>query len=148
MSSWTPPTVADFKAQFVRDFPYAPANSQNDLKYILDSDVQSAINTAQVNFNTGLFGSNTTIIFMYLAAHTLVMAIRNSSMGLNSQAKFPLDSAGVGSVSISNNINEQFASDPLFSGLLKTGYGQMYLDIVYPYTVGNVELSCGRTTFA
>jgi hypothetical protein len=148
MSSWVAPTVAEFKANFVRDFPYAPVNDANNLKYIIDADIQSAINAAQVNFNNCLFGTNTTPIFMYLAAHTLVMAIRNSSMGLNSQAKFPLEASSVGAVSITNNINERFASDPIFAGLLKTGYGQMYLDLVYPYTVGNVDMSCGRTTFA
>ncbi len=147
-SSWKPPTVAEFKAQFVRDFPYAPTSAPNDINYILDSDIQSAINEAQVNFNIYLFGANTTIIFMYLAAHTMVMNIRNSSMGLNSQAKFPLESSSVGSVSITNNINDQFASDPSFSGFLKTGYGQKYLDMVYPYTIGNVQTDLGRTTFA
>ncbi len=148
MSAWTPPTVAQFKAQFVRDFPYAPAAAPNDMAYVMDADVQSAINAAQVNFNTTLFGDNTTTIFMYLAAHTLVMALRNSSQGLNSQAKFALNSSSVGSVSITNNINEQFANDPMFSGYLKTGYGQTYLDMVYPYTIGNVGTSCGRTTYA
>ncbi len=148
MSAWTPPTVAEFKAQFVRDFPYAPASAPDDLKFVTNADVQSAINTAQVNFNTCLFGANTTIIFMYLAAHVLVLALRNSSQGLNSQAKFALESSSVGSVSITNNINEQFANDPIFSGYLKTGYGQVYLDMVYPYTIGNVDISCGRTTYA
>ena len=146
--SWAAPTPAQFKAQFVRDFPYAPASAPNDLAYITDTDIQSAINEAQANFNSGLFGDSTTIIFMYLAAHTLVMNIRNSSMGLNSQAKFMLSSSSVGNVSITNNINEQFANDPLFSGLLKTGYGQKYLDMVYPYTVGNVGTSHGHTTYA
>lgn len=146
--SWTAPTTTEFKAQFVRDFPYAPSSAPTDLKYVTDADIQSAINEAQVSFNCGLFGANTTIIFMYLAAHTLVMNIRNSSMGLNSQAKFILESSSVGSVSITNNINERFASDPIFAGLLKTGYGQKYLDMVYPYTIGNVGESCGQTTYA
>lgn len=148
MGSWNPPTTTEFKAQFVRDFPYAPSSDANNLSYIIDADIQSAINEAQVSFNPCMYGDNTTIIFMYLAAHTLVMNIRNSSMGLNSQAKFLLNSATVGSVSISNNISERFSSDPIFSGLLKTGYGQKYLDMVYPYTVGNVNISCGRTTSA
>jgi len=148
MGSWNPPSVTDFKNQFVRDFPYAPSTAPNDLNYITDADIQSAINEAQVVFNECLYGTSTTIIFLYLAAHFLVMTIRNSSMGLNSQAKFLLNSSSVGSVSITNNINEMFANNPHFSGLLKTGYGQKYLDLVYPYTVGNVGISCGRTTSA
>ncbi len=146
--SWTAPTATEFKAQFVRDFPYAPAADPTNLEYITDSDITAAINQAQINFNSGLFGDNATIIFMFLAAHTLIMNIRNSSMGLSSQAKFALNSSSVGGVSISNNINEQFANDPLFSGYLQTGHGKVYLDMVYPYTIGNVGISCGRTTDA
>ncbi len=148
MSSWTPPTVAEFKAQFVRDFPYAPASAPNDLGYVTDTDIQSAINEAQVNFNPVLFGANTTIIFMYLAAHTMVTSIRNSTLGLSSQSKFLLQSANVGSVSLTNNVSEIYAQNPMFSALLTTGYGQKYLDMVYPYTIGNVHTDLGRTTFA
>lgn len=146
--SWIAPTAAQFKANFVRDFSYAPTNDANNLDYITDADINAAVSQAQVNFNTGLFGDSTTAIFMFLAAHTLVMNIRNSSMGLNSQAKFPLNSSSVGGVSISNNINEQYANDPLFSSYLQTGYGKIYLDMVYPFTIGNVGISCGRTTAA
>lgn len=146
--SWTPPTVAEFKANFYRDFPYAPDSDPNNLNFVTNTDIQNAINQGQANFNCTLFGTQTTPIFMYLAAHTLVLAIRNAQMGLNSQAKFPLNSSSVGSVSISNNINEVFANDPMFAGYLKTGYGQIYLDMVYPFTIGRVEIDCGRTTFA
>jgi hypothetical protein len=144
--SWTAPTVAQFKAQFYRDFPYAPATDLQNLDYVIDQDITNAITEALQNFNCALFGDNTTIIFLYLAAHTLVSNIRNSSMGLSSQAKFPLESSSVGGVSIANNINERFASDPIFAGYLTTGYGKKYLDLVYPYTIGNVGISCGITT--
>ncbi len=146
--SWTPPTVAEFKANFFRDFSYAPSTDPNNLNYITDTDIQNAINQGQGNFSCTLFGTQTTPIFMNLAAHTLVLNIRNSSMGLNSQARFPLNSSSVGSVSISNNINEVFANDPMFAQYLKTGYGQLYLEAIYPYTIGNVDINCGRTTFA
>ncbi len=146
--SWTLPTVAEFKAQFYRDFPYAPATDPNNLNFVIDQDITAAITEAQYNFNPNLFGDSTTYIFMFLAAHVLVMNIRNASMGLSSLAKFPLESSSVGGVSVSNNINERFASDPLFSGYLSTGYGKKYLDLVYPYTVGNVGVNCGVTTAA
>lgn len=146
--SWTPPTVAEFKAKFFRDFPYAPIKDPTNLNYVTDADVQNAITEGQVDYNSGMFGDNATFFFLYLAAHYLVINIRNSSMGLSSQAKFALDSTSVGGVSISNNINERFASDPLFAGLLLTSYGQKYLDLVYPYTIGNVQGTCGTTTFA
>ena len=146
--SWTAPTVAQFKAQFYRDFPYAPATDTGNLDYVIDTDIQNAINEAQQNFNTCLFGDQTTTIFLYLAAHTMVMNIRNSSAGLGSLAKFAQDSSSVGGVSISNNINSIFADQPMFSDYLTTGYGKKYLDLVYPFTVGNVQMNCGTTTAA
>lgn len=142
------PTVALFKTQFFRDFPYAPAEDPTNLDYVTDTDITNAINEALLNFNDSLFGDLSLTVFMYLAAHILVMNIRNSSMGLSSLAKFALDSTSVGGVSISNNINDQFKNDPLFSSFLTTGYGKKYLDLVYPFTVGNVGTSCGRTTAA
>ncbi len=148
MGSWTAPTVEEFKAQFFRDFPYAPDTDPDNTDYVTDQDITNAINEAIINFSCSLFGASTTYIFLYLAAHVMVSNIRNSSMGLNSQAKFPLESSSVGGVSIANNINERFASDPIFSNYLTTGYGKKYLELVYPYTVGNVGISCGRTTAA
>jgi len=69
-------------------------------------------------------------------------------MGLNSQPKWILDASSVGGVSISNNVNERFAADPNFSKYLTTGKGQIYLDLVYPYTVGNVQINQGQSTSA
>lgn len=147
--SWTLPTVAEFKTQFYRDFPYAPSTDPNNLDYVIDQDITNAINEAsQSGFNYALFEDQAVFIFLYLAAHILVTNIRNSSMGLSSLAKFALDSSSVGGVSISNNINDRFAGDPTFSGYLTTGYGKKYLDLVYPYTVGNVQTNYGITTEA
>ena len=151
---WVVPTVAQFQAQFFRDFPYAPAQLATDTsdatlsKYVINQDIQNAIDLANVDFNSGLFGDMSQTIFMYLAAHYLIVNIRDSSMGLNSQPKWILDASSVGGVSISNNINERFASDPNFSKYLTTGKGQIYLDLVYPFTVGNVQLNCGQSTSA
>lgn len=146
--AFTPPTIAQFKAQFVRDFPYAPPTDAGNLSYVTDVDIQSALNEAGYNFNDGLFSDMSTIIYLYLSAHMLVVNIQNASKGLASQARFPLLSTGVGSVNLSNNIPELFQNSPMFNGFLKTGYGQKYLDLVYPFTIGNVGISCGTTTFA
>lgn len=145
VTPWTPPTVAQFKAQFFRDFPYAPAGNAS-LEYVQDQDITNAINLANVDFNSDLFGINNMIIFMYLAAHYMVLAIQNSSMGLNSQAKFPLESSSVGGVSITNRITDKLVDDPNYSKYLTTGYGQIYLEMVYPYTVGNIGIIPGTTT--
>lgn len=132
-TSFVVPTVAQFQAQFFRDFSYAPLGDPS-LKYVQNQDIQNAINIAAGDFNPQ-YGSNTTVIFLWLAAHYMVLSLRNSSMGLNSQAKFPLASSSVGSVSTVNNISEVLSKDPNYAKYLKTGYGQIYLDMVYPYTI-------------
>ena len=131
---WVTPTVSDFKTQFFRDFPYAPVGD-TCLDYVQDQDIQNAINMAAGDFNPQ-YGSNTTLIFLFLAAHYLVLNLRNSSMGLSSQAKFMLESSSVDSVSTVNSIPERFKDDPNFNKYLTTGYGQIYLDCVYPYSIG------------
>lgn len=143
--SWTPPTIAAFKAQFVRDFPYAPPQDLTNLDYVIDADIQSAINEGQLSINDdSMYGANTTQIFLYLAAHLLTENIRNSMQGLTSQAKFALESSSVGGVAISNAIPESFKSNPIFAGYLTTGYGKKFLNLVYPYTIGGaVGVDCG-----
>ena len=135
---WVPPTVAQFQAQFFRDFPYAPVVAgQTDpcLDYVQPQDIQNAINMAAGDFNPR-YGANTTLIFLFLAAHYMVLTLRNSAMGLNSQAKFPLESSTVSGVSTVNNITQKFKDDANLNKYLTTGYGQIYLDMVYPYTIG------------
>lgn len=149
--AFTIPTVADFKAQFVRDFPYAPLLDPTNPSYVTDADIQSALNEANIHFNAGAFDdASAALIYLYLAAHMMVVNIQVlASKGLASGAKFPLLSTGVGSVNISNNIPQLFQESPMFSGYLKTGYGQKYLDLVYPFTIGGgVGVVCGGTTFA
>ena len=132
---FTLPTVAQFQAYFFRDFPYATVGDAS-LKYVQPQDITNAIAEANVDFNAGLFGSDAMTLFMYLAAHCMVENIRNSSMGLGSLAKFPLESSSVGGVSISNSICDRFKNDANFAKYLTTGYGKKYLTLAYPYTVG------------
>ncbi len=148
-SPWTPPTVAQFKDQFFRDFPYAPASAADDLCFVTDKDIQNAINFANIDFNDSLFGVNATLIFLYLAAHTLVENLRTSSAGLGSIAKFALQSSAVGGVSQTNSIPSILANDPNYSKYLTTNYGKEYLNLVYPYTVGaGIGIVRGTTTSA
>lgn len=132
--NWVEPSISDFKAQFFRDFPYAPAGD-TALCYVQDQDIQNAMNMAVADFNPQ-YGSNTTLVFLYLTAHYLVLNLQNSAMGLNSQGKFVLESSAVDGVSTVNNIVQRFKDDPNFNKYIRTGYGQLYLDMVYPYTIG------------
>jgi hypothetical protein len=145
---WTAPTVSEFKAFFIRDFPYAPEAEPDNLSYVVNNDISRAITEGQIPFNSDLFGDNATSIFMYLAAHFLAVNLQNAQKGIQGQARFPALSKSVGSVSVSNALPEKFVNNPLFSGYLKTSYGQKYLELAYPYTIGRAKLIRGATTFA
>lgn len=146
---WTAPTVVQFKTQFNRDFNYAPSNDANNLDYITNTDIQNAINEALVNF-TDLYdgGTNTTIVFLYLAAFFMVFNLQNSAKGISSQSRFPISSNSVGGVSVNYQLPERYTSDPVLSMYTQNGYGMKFLSLALPYTIGNVGTSLGTTTFA
>ena len=145
---WVPPSNAAFQAQFFRDFPYAPATDPNNLDYVTGPDLTNASNEAAIAFNPGIFGNNAVLLFFYLWAHYLALNLQNAAKGIAAQAQFAQESIGVGSVSMSNQIADEFKNNPLFSSLLSTAYGRHYLEMAYPYTIGAVQVSIGRTTAA
>jgi hypothetical protein len=144
---WSKPLAADFKAFFVRDFQYAPASDPDNLNYIIDADIDRAIDTAMIHFVTDLFGEDTSIniAFMNLAAYYLVESIKNSSKGLSSSSKFPINSSGAGSVNTSYALPERYAKDPFLSSLTLNGYGQFYLNLLLPMLIGNIGVVPGTT---
>ena len=152
---WVTPTVAQFQAQFFRDWVYAPAQvdaqpptPEGLRKYIFSLDITNAIQQAAGDFNPQ-YGPNNNICFLYLAAHYMVKNLRNSGMGLNSQAKFPLEASSVGGVSITNRITDKLIDDPNYAKYLTTGYGAIYLEMTYPYTVGaGIGIVPGQQTYA
>jgi hypothetical protein len=146
--SWTAPTIAEFKAFFVRDFPYAPSGDEGNLEYILDADITKAIAEGQINFNEDLFATEAqaTLAFMYLAACLLVTNILNSSNGLSAQAKFAIQAASVDGVSQSFAIPEDFLKDSSFSIYAGNAYGVKYLSLVIPLCIGNITITQGYTT--
>lgn len=141
--SYTIPTVAAFKAQFPRAFPYAvtPAGGDNsNPKKITDDDISGAILDAQFNINEDLFASQEmfTRAFLYLAAHQLIEAVKAQMEGIASQYGWLTTSKSVGDVSESFQIPERFAQDPMLANISKTRFGAMYLQIVSPLLVGHV----------
>ena len=144
-SSWTTPTVADFKAYFARDFNFASSTDQSNLKYVIDADITRAIAEALICFNETLF-SDPVPPFLYLVAYTLVVNIQISSKGLASQAKFPISSTSVGGVSISYQIPERYSKDPIVQQYTKNGYGMKYLEYALPALVGVASAAPRRTS--
>lgn len=144
---WVAPSATDFKNVFTRDFPFAPEEDPTNLDFVTDADINRAVSEAQLMFNPCLFGASATQIFMFLAAHHLVINLQSSAKGLSAQAKFAIESTSVGGVSTSFSIPQVFKDDPMFSGLMTTAYGLKYLNLVYPYTIGQVGTVGGGTLY-
>lgn len=144
---FVPPTVTDFKTKFLRDFNYAPSTDLTNLDYVTDTDIQNAIDLALANFAQDLFGDSANQIFFWLAAFYLVYSLQTSAKGITSQSRFPIESSSVGGVSVSFAIPEEYTKNPNLNMFTMNGYGLMYLNLAYPYTIGNVDITEGTTTF-
>lgn len=140
--AYTTPTVADFKAQFTRDFPYGAAANQ-----VNDSDISAAIIEAGVNFTQSLWGSQQeySLAYLLMTAHMMVMALRGSSQGIAGQYEWLVSSKGVGSVSEGLSIPQKILDNPRFAMLTKTTYGARYLQLVLPRMIGQVFTEFGNT---
>lgn len=140
---FTAPTVAQFKVQFNRDFPYGtdPATS------ILDTDITNAFNLVDISINQGLWSDQTSfqIAYGYLAAHFLVLNIRASSQGLSGQYNWAQNSKSVQGVSEGFAIPQRIIDNPDFMAYTKTNYGAMYLNLVWPLLSGQMFTVYGRT---
>ena len=116
--------------------------------YIQDSDIMRAFKEAKVNFNAGLFGDDDTIemVFLYLAAHYLVIDLNNAMNPMAMGFMGFTQSKSVGSVSQSFALPDFVTKNAALSQYMQTGYGAKYVSLIYPYLIGNIMLIPGRTT--
>lgn len=148
-------TVTDFKTWFTRDFKYqSPLGmsgpiSDCTIDYVTDTDITKAMTEADINFNFGLFGDDTSaqVCFLYLTAHYLVNDLQTAVDGVHGAGYFAVASRSVGSVSESYAIPEWMTSDPVLGAFATTRYGQKYLSLIKPMLLGNVQVYAGSTTF-
>ena len=136
------PTVEDFKAQFTRDFPFGTSTDT-----VMDADIVKAINQADFNINESLFSTqeNFSLAYNYLAAHYLVLNLKNSTQGLAGVYTWLESSKSVGSVSQVHLVPPKILNNPIFAMISKTSYGAMYLELIMPKLVGNMESIGGAT---
>lgn len=141
--AFTAPTIAQFQAQFIRDFPYGTDPNIS----VLDGDIINAFNLVDISINPALWSDQTSyqIAYGYLAAHFLVLNLRASSQGLNGQYNWDQNSKSVGSVTESFTIPQRIIDNPDFMAYTKTNYGAMYLNLVWPLLVGPMFSVYGRT---
>ncbi len=137
------PTVAQFKTQFVRDFPYGTDPNIS----VLDADISNAFLFAEIAFNPNLFYKQPqqTLGFLLLAAHYMVLNLRASSQGLNGQYNWAQNSKSVNNVSEQFEIPDRIKANPDFMMLTKTQYGGQYFQLVLPQLCGLVMTVQGFT---
>lgn len=143
-----PVAVADFKAYFVREFPYGGATDT-----VMDPDITRALSEAALAFNEGLWNDDAErqTAYLYLTAHFLVLNIRTAGglaatapkKGIQSNEGGVIQSKGVGSVSVSYAVPQSITENPIFSQYLKTDFGQKYLTLLAPRLVGNMVVLGG-----
>ena len=152
VAPWTPPTYQQFQAFFFRDFPYAgPDTPATDLNYVQPQDINNAIDLGVINFSPSMFdvqSGQSTTVFMYLAAFYLVENLKNAAKGLAAQANFPITGIGAGGVNVSMEPPESFLKHPTYAMFTRNAYGLNYLSLIYPYTIGAMQLAPGTTTFS
>lgn len=117
--------------------------------YIQDSDIERAFLEAKLNFNPSFWKNDETaiMVFLYLAAHYLVIDLNNASNPLGMGFMGFTQSKSVGSVSESYGIPQWMLNNQILSQFATTGYGRKYLSLIQPYLIGNIILTPGRTTY-
>ena len=139
-----PVTVDDFRGWFSRDFPYS--QQDGDLSGITIQDIQKAFAEAMFVYNRQLFSdSEYKIAFLYLAAHYLVIDLKNSSTGLKGAFSGLMSSKSVGSVSVGYSLPTWVMENPLYSLIAQTPYGAKYLSLAIARCVGNMAVVKGCT---
>lgn len=144
-----PITVSEFKAWFLRDFPYSSEESgeSGELDGVTDQDILKAFAEANMNFNSTLFYTpdEQKLGFLYLAAHYLTVDLQNSSQGINGKYEGIMSNKSVGSVSVGYTIPDWVMASPIYSLLTKSNYGMKYLSMIIPLLVGNMGVVKGAT---
>lgn len=142
------PTAADFRARFARDFPFdAPIPSVPDLTKVQTADILNAFDDAATLINESLFSDQATYstAYLYLAAHFLVMNLKQSAAGIAGVVPWLVSSKGVGPVSVSYSIPQSILDSPLYASLAQTPYGMRYLASIVGLLAGNIGVAAGGT---
>jgi hypothetical protein len=140
---YTSSTVAQFKAQFVRDFPYS-----TDINLgIVDGDITNAFNMVDITIDQDMWTSQSAFTMAYnlLAAHFLVLNIRASTQGINGQYNFLQNSKAAGPLSEGFTIPQRVIDNPDFAQYFKTNYGAQYMHLLWPQLAGQVFNAYGST---
>ena len=153
--AFTTPTTDDFRAQFARDFPFAPAEGggtppapgSDKAECVTDADLRGAILDAQAHVNQDLFGTQASYsrAFLFLAAHNLVQNLLAAGSGVRAAGDWLTTGKSVGDLAESYAIPKQILEDPFLAILSKTRYGMRYLQLVVVFAKGNMMATFRQT---
>ena len=140
--AYTDPSIADFKAYFVRDFPYGASSNK-----VTNNDITKALADAAFFINEALFASQAdyTLGFLEITDHMLVMNLRASSQGTGGKFSWLQTSKSAGGVSSGYQIPDRIAQNPELAILSETRYGAKFLFMILPYLNGQIFTVCGGT---
>lgn len=137
-----PVTIAEFKTWFQRDFPF----STDPKEGVTDADILKAFQEASFVFNGELFyDEEKKTAFMYIAAHYLVIDLKNSSVGLKGAYNGLMTNKSVGSVSVGYSMPSWILESPIYSLIAQTPYGVKFLSLLITRCVGNFVSVKGAT---
>jgi hypothetical protein len=125
---------------------WTPYLAGNVLNYVQDADITNAFNQAQMNFNTGLWGtdSDAVLAYLFLTAYYLCVDFKNALAGLSSQSGAGIMTGrSVGSISESYTVPQSYMEDAVLAAYTVNGYGMKYLTLAMPRIRGNAAAVCG-----
>ncbi len=148
MASW-PPTIADFKAKFAREFVYDVG-----LDAVTDNDIQRGLDEAAPLFNQSLFDieADQKSAYLFIAAHNMVMNIQSAGglsavprgRGTRNVGEGVTVSKGVGQANVTYQVPPpRVAESPTLLYFFRTDFGQRYIQLVSPRLIGNMAVVSG-----
>jgi hypothetical protein len=145
---FTPPTIADFKVTFDRDFTYGTGKET-----VRDSDIQRALNQAATVFNPAIWDdTEAQDAYEYLSAHFLVTNIQmagglTKKNGTQNRGGGITQSKGAGQVNVAYGIPPRILEDAVLNQFMRTDYGMRYLQLITPRLIGNIATVSGRSYY-
>jgi hypothetical protein len=144
-----PPSVADFKAKFTREFVYG-----DGFDSVRDADIQRGLDEAPPLFNQALLDSSVdqTNAYLYLAAHNMVMNIQSAGglsavargRGVRNVGEGVQVSKGIGQANVTYQVPpERIAESPTLLYFFRTDFGQRYLQMMVSRLAGHMATVCG-----
>lgn len=143
--AFTPPTIAEFKATFDRDFTFGTGKET-----VRDTDIQRALDEAATVFNPGIWDdTEAQAAYKYLSAHFLVLNVQmagglTKKGGVNNRGGGITQSKGAGQVNVAYGIPPRILEDAVLNQFMRTDYGMRYLQLITPRLVGNMAVVSGR----